>query len=392
MSRSERVRVLDQVRARLSDLTDATLDTVRAAVPAYRDMRGDQLRDVEAITSWVLIRLLRAWAEGGGVLDDADRGRFRRIGAARAEDGRPLTAVLRAYRVAAVAATEHLREIGRGRLDVDDVADLTTVLLTALDDLSESLMSGYGAARDRLSTDLDRARRDLLDDLIVGRQSSAGALADRSRELGLELAAEPSLLLVEPADSATAIGESAAHDLFPDTGARPLLTLHGPRAVLLLNVRPGPELDRTCQDRGWRGCLIVGHPITAVAAIHRLARHALDTAPAHSFRDRALLDEGDARFLAVLAARPDADPAALDRAVLGPIAAPSQRHLLDGLTAFLAAGTVTDAATRLHLHPQTLRYRLRRVRDLTGRDPHDPWHHLVLAAAAQLHGVRDQAQ
>ncbi|MEU7216841.1 helix-turn-helix domain-containing protein [Nocardia iowensis] len=54
----------------------------------------------------------------------------------------------------------------------------------------------------------------------------------------------------------------------------------------------------------------------------------------------------------------------------GPLATPAQRHLLQGLAAYLAAASANTAAE--HLHPQTLRYRLRRAVELTGRDPAIP--------------------
>ncbi|WP_237669124.1 helix-turn-helix domain-containing protein [Rhodococcus sp. BS-15] len=36
------------------------------------------------------------------------------------------------------------------------------------------------------------------------------------------------------------------------------------------------------------------------------------------------------------------------------------------------------------MHPQTLRYRLRRAQELTGRDPRSAWHRLALDTAIQL--------
>ncbi|WP_413787710.1 helix-turn-helix domain-containing protein [Streptomyces platensis] len=42
------------------------------------------------------------------------------------------------------------------------------------------------------------------------------------------------------------------------------------------------------------------------------------------------------------------------------------------------------AARRLGLHPQSLRYRLRRIADLTHRDPRDPWQRLTLDIARTI--------
>ncbi|WP_299535842.1 CdaR family transcriptional regulator [uncultured Streptomyces sp.] len=63
-------------------------------------------------------------------------------------------------------------------------------------------------------------------------------------------------------------------------------------------------------------------------------------------------------------------------------------ELVRSLAAYLeAAGDVPRAAKRLVLHPNTLRYRLRRVRERFGVDLDDPDTRLVLALAVRLTGV-----
>jgi DNA-binding PucR family transcriptional regulator len=58
--------------------------------------------------------------------------------------------------------------------------------------------------------------------------------------------------------------------------------------------------------------------------------------------------------------------------------------LLDTVQAFLDnAGSSDRAAKVLHCHPNTVRYRLRRVRELTGRSLTDPIALAELATAAQ---------
>lgn len=388
----ERQRAVGEISARLPDLTRSTIAVVQETIPAYRDLSADQLRDVSAIASWVLLRVPQLWAEQTE-FDDHDLARFRAIGAARAEDGRPITAVLRAYRVAAIRATSELTDLGRRYLDFDDIAALPQTLLTALDELSEALNSGYTAARNRLTGDRDRALRELLDDLIIGRQSSPETLADRSNELGVSLPAHPVLLVAEPADPARSAGINTLAQLrdaliVPET-ADHLATLRGSRAVLLLPQPALPQIEVVLAGRAWRGCVIVRKQLNDVAAAYRLAADALDSAPAHAFRARPLLDDADAQVLALLRARPSADPTAVAGAVLGPLIEPAHQHLLDGLAGFLSSGSATGAAQQLHLHPQTLRYRLSRVRALTSRDPHDPWHRFTLDIAVQLAGGRD---
>lgn len=382
MGAAERTAVIAGMRAVQPEVQARMLAAVRDSVPAYRSLSSDQAGDVSAIASWALTRIVDGWLTGAA-LDERDLARFRGIGATRAEDGRPLPAVLRAYRVATVAAIDAVVDLGGSALDRDDVLALTRVVLTAIDQLSEEIIAGWTAARDRLTDDRDRSLSGLLDDLVIGRQSSPGAFAARSRELGLALPERAVLAVLEATDPTTHISAAALVALPPDLAPpeRHLAAVRGGRAVLLLPADVGPLLTGVVQARAWRGCAVPATGSSAVAAAHRLAADALDTAPPHAFTDRPVLDEGDAQLLALLAARSGADPSRVADTVLGPLVEAANRHLLDGLSAYLVTGNATDAARALHIHPQTLRYRLRRARYLTGRDPQLPWHRLALDVA-----------
>ncbi|MFF9787494.1 hypothetical protein YWIDRAFT_04633 [Streptomyces sp. SceaMP-e96] len=80
---------------------------VREQVPAYAALDDSRLHEVRAIAAWALDRLLHLWVTDGA-LTPADLRRFRGIAAARAADGRPMPAVLRAYRVAATVRGSRL--------------------------------------------------------------------------------------------------------------------------------------------------------------------------------------------------------------------------------------------------------------------------------------------
>ncbi|MGY0235658.1 PucR family transcriptional regulator [Longispora urticae] len=395
----ERLAVQREVSAELAAIGEELAAAVQGRIPAYQRLAPAQLAEVRAIAGWALTRVVDLWVRDGA-LDDADLARFRGIGAARAADGRPLPAVLRAYRVAATLAIDIVVGRGRGSLDVADTLALTRLWLASIDALSEAVYSGYTSAAERLTGDRGRALRELLDDLLVGRQASAGAWADRCRELGVDIPARPTLLLVEPADPAGVLTEADGADLAAELGLagdeprRYLLTVRGRRLVLLLPgtpvtasgaaaaTTPGP-VDPAVARRAWHGCRLETALVEAPAG-YRLAVDALDTAPAHAHDGGRLLDTGDAHLLALLAGRPAARPADIAHLVLGPLADPGNAHLLDGLDAFLAAGTATGAAGQLGVHPQTLRYRLRRVRECTGRDPRTPWQRLALDVARHL--------
>jgi hypothetical protein len=382
-NRAARETVRRGVAADIPVVTQALIDAVRTQIPTYRQLHETQTAEITAIAGWALTRVVDLWAaDSGGGLEARDLARFRGIGAARARDGRPLTAVLRAYHVAAGAAIEEVVRRGRGSLDTDDVLALSRLWLASIDELSEALFSGYQSASEYLATDRDRALRELFDDLLTGRQTSAGALRGRLDQLGVSLPERPYLLVAESGDPARGLAGVDGDGL----GAL-LVTTRGRRLAVLL---PAGPVDVSA--RGWRACLVTRHPLTDLSLGYRLAADALDTAPPYAYDGRPVLDDGDARVLALLAARGNVQPEQVVEAVLGPLADPANQHLLDGLDAFLTTGSATAAAELLHLHPQTLRYRLRRVREITRRDPRLPWQRLVLDVARHLRNLRLSAR
>src|SRR5207245_4620550 len=58
--------------------------------------------------------------------------------------------------------------------------------------------------------------------------------------------------------------------------------------------------------------------------------------------------------------------------------------LVSTLRAYLETGEQQQAATRLRVHPNTLRYRLDRIREISGVDLEDPETRLNLAVALRV--------
>ncbi|MER5665858.1 PucR family transcriptional regulator [Streptomyces mirabilis] len=366
----------------------AIVSAVHEQVPVYAALDDSRLPEVRAIAAWGLERLLHLWVTDGA-LEPSDLRRLRGIAAARAADGRPVQAVLRAYRVAATVLTDEIAARAP-RLAAADAFALTRMLLTALDTLSEEMTTAYAATDEDLAADRDRALRLLLDDLIAGRHASVGALSDRSARLGVQLPDPYCLLVAEPVgaerpdmalDAATGLLEALA---VPGDEVVSSATVRGSRAVLLLPGAAAARAGAVLGARSWRGCAITGESLDRVAVAHRLAADALDTAPAHAHRPGSVLTDADAHVLALLGGHPAAAPDQVARLVLGPLTDPGQRHLMEALTAYIDAGSASAAARVLHLHAQSLRYRLRRVHALTSRDPRDPWQRLTLDIARTI--------
>lgn len=369
-------------------LVEGILDAVVREIPAYAALDRTQLTEVAAIARWATTRLLDLWVADGGLTDE-DLRRFQGIGAVRAMDGRPLPAVLRAYRVAASYVMRTLTERFGDVLTVADVADASTLWLETVDLLSEAIFAGYEGSVSRIDGEGDLALGDLLNDLVLGRHSSPAALADRCRTLGITLPGRPWLVVARPrrqeADAPAladvrALAGAAGED-------RPgLHVVRGELGVVLAGGLDVAALEAQLVEWDWVGCLVRQQPLAEVARAFRLASTCLATAPPYAWQDRRVLVDGDAQVLSLLAASADADRGVVARSVLGDLARPGQEHLLEGLDALLATGGAAAAAAALGVHPQTMRYRARRIRAVTGRDPRQPWDRFVLQVARTAMG------
>ncbi|MFG1926315.1 helix-turn-helix domain-containing protein [Cryptosporangium sp. NPDC048952] len=372
---SDRAAVRRAVLAVEGHIGDLVVERIVAEIPAYRSLDVRQLAEVRAIALWVLRRFLDLWVDRAELSPD-DLLRVRGIGAARAADGRPLPSVLRAYRVAANTAIDRIVELVEPMLTVADAIAFTRLWLSSFDQLTESIYEGYSVSAERLTADRDRAVRDFFDDLLAGRQAHPGAAADRSRALGITLPSPATLLLAERNEGARlakelGVGESA------------LVTARGPRAVLLMPALDDAVVRKALDAVGCRGCAIRPPRADTLVDAYRLATLTLDLAPADAYEGGPLLGESDGHALALLAGHP-AEPEIVARHLLGALLDPGQEHVREGLDAFLAAGSATTAAANVGLHPQSLRYRLRRVRELTGRDPRRSWDRFVLGLGSRI--------
>ncbi len=172
----------------------------------------------------------------------------------------------------------------------------------------------------------------------------------------------------------------AGEEYFHQRGVPALAAAEGPLVTWVFAVprhdAPGPGADAEALQRalttalGGAGAgarLGVSQPqdtLTHVATAHRQARLALGSAPAGG----GVVAFDDLDPIAWLLQQPHADLALLQRRMLGPLlAADRNGKLVATLTAYLEApGDLTALATRLGVHVNTLRYRLKRIEELVG--------------------------
>ena len=236
------------------------------------------------------------------------------------------------------------------------------------------------AAELRLAGDL---LEDLEEERLDERESSR-----RMAAFGLDPRRTYAALLAEPANGANAeaVRERLAAEL--DTLAVAYVsTARLDRAAFLVEADEDEAvlgLARRLTGNGadWR--LGVGRP----ARGRELGRSLLEARAALDTTEGRVASYHDLGSLELLLNLPDAPLEAFVDRVLGPAA--RNRWLLDSLAGLLDAGCRwSEAAERLGVHRHTLRYRMDRLREVTGRHPDDPQQRMELWLALKAHEALD---
>lgn len=372
----EVARVADALKLRFDDLVERLVDRIAAEIDLYGSdavvARAELHRSVADNFTFMLGAMSTS--------DDPDLGPPRRTGRRRAQEGAPLPELLRAYRLGFAFLWEELLAEARATGDdaVRALTDTAAAILTCSDEYAIALTEAYReAVSDRLVT-TDRHRSALVEALVTGGVSDHGPAWEVAKLLDLPY--EGSFLAVV---AETALGAE------PLPGVEALLSPHDVASAWRLS----PDQQVGVVSLGRR-------PVSlAVDVIGELAAGRVGLSPTFPTVEHApravrlariamanLTGPGVAQFddspLGVLVA---ADPAVardVVQRVLGRLLAldaDDRATLLATVEAWLdAGGSATAAGRALFCHPNTVRYRLRRVEELTGRSVDVP------RAAAEL--------
>lgn len=385
-------RVPDSLRRRfattLPGLVDETVAEVAAHVPYYGRVPVADARSEVAATT---LRNLQLFARllGEGLMPRTDDVATL-LGAVsrRAEEQIPLPEVLAAYFAGFRSGWRRLGEVARPS-DLDEVVESGLQMLHYLEFVTTRVTETYVETTTALHGTEGAARADLLSAVLAEREADddwerAGLVPWRERTL-------LSLVLPTPRGSGEvgvavasrrrsralreALGEVSGATVLEDLGTQGgsvLLEGHLERRVLrraLGGVLRGHWHSGIARLRGPSGTAAAAGETDAVARVaHHLGR------PSGVYELGGLVFEvqvtrpGPAREHLLASLRPLAD----------------QPELVRTLEQYVAAGgRRRETALALHVHPNTLDYRLRRVADLVGTDPTCP-HGLPVLRSALL--------
>ncbi|AZP22509.1 PucR family transcriptional regulator [Streptomyces aquilus] len=373
-------------REHLTELIDDVYAAVCERIDLYREgdvvPRDDLRRSIE--------RNLGFMVSG---LDDPDvpldRAAPSETGRRRAHQGAPLPEVLQVYRIGCSMLFDALVAYARkdGRADtMDALLEASSRLWRLADEHALLLTEAYRAATAELVAAQQRRRSALVEALFTGQLVRDAGPWEVGRLLGLPLDTQ---LVVVAAETAGLAEESllgverrlaergivSAWQLTPTTQA----------GVVAVREEQGSAMLAVLRDAaGARTGISPPYlSLTETPRALHLARTALAEIPVGTTDVRPF---SSSPLAALLAHDPDEGRRLADR-VLGAVLdlPPEDRDaLLSTLHAFLHhGGSAERAARHLHCHPNTVRYRLNRIRELTGRSLQDPLALAELATAAQ---------
>jgi PucR C-terminal helix-turn-helix domain/GGDEF-like domain len=378
----EVARLAGVLKERFDDLVDRLTDRIAVEIDLYASdavvVRADLRRSVADNFAYMLGQMSTS--------DDPDLGPPRQTGRRRAQQGAALPEVLRAYRLGFAFLWEELLAEARraGDAAVRALTDTAVVILALSDDYAIALTDAYReAVADRMVT-TDRHRSALVEALVTGGVSDHGPAWEVAKLLDLPyegtfvaVVAESTALGVEPLPAVEArlrpYDVASAWRLRPDQqvgvvscGRRPVEVVTGvlgELATARVGVSPVfATLDQTPRSVRLAGIAMQNLP----AAVPRVAQ--FDDTP-----------------LGMLVAADPAIARDVVQRVLGRLLAldaEDRDGLLATVEAWLdAGGSATAAGRALFCHPNTVRYRLRRVEELTGRSVDAPRAVAELAAA-----------
>jgi hypothetical protein len=387
----------DALRPELDGTTDEIIAAVRAEVPDYaRPLTG---RFGSRITEGVTVALGQFIDLLGRDEQLGDASVYRALGQLEHREGRTLAALQSAYQVGTRTLWRRLGDNATARqLPPEVIFSLAEALFGYIEELSAASVAGWADEEASQAGSL-QARRHALVELLAREPPAAPAEVEKAAAAaGWTVPARLAALVVEDAVAVAArVPGALAADLDPvglvvvpvGGETRAAATAGGRRSGTGASGESAAWLSRLRSGLGARRAVL--GPVVEAAQAHRSASMARAAWPLHAAgllgpecgNDNLL--RADEHLLALLLAAEPELAAALCERSLAPLRALPAGAAARGeetLRAWLDAhGDVSVTATALHVHPQTVRYRLAGLREAFGGALDDPAARLELTVA-----------
>jgi hypothetical protein len=360
--------VSEALRPAVPRLVDEMIDAIRAEIPAYdRPLQGDFGDRVRGSTASSVERFLALIAGEERDVRGTSSDLYVELGRNEVRSGRPIDTLLGAYRIGArVMWRGFAAEGARAGIEPDVLYRLAEALFAYVDELSHESSDGYAEELAQRHGARERERERMLE--VLMRKPPADAVVVHAQAARAEWK-----LPDEVAPVATPAARMPARQLehrLPDGSMA--ATLEGMTVALV------PDLDtpgRTAElERALEGAPAArGAQVPSLEAAEEVERAVLAVAlqQAGVLPTEGLVDTGDHLVALILHRDPERARSLADRALepLDRLSAGTKAKLTETLACWLDNACNTgDTARALHVHMQTLRYRLRQLEEVFGEE------------------------
>jgi DNA-binding PucR family transcriptional regulator len=274
----------------------------------------------------------------------------------------------------------------------EQLTALTAGILRYSRDMAFAAASAYADAAEQRGSWDSRMEANLVDAVVRG--DAGPELQSRAAALNWDTTAPATVVVGLPRPDRVDLATDDIRDIARQHGRSALSDVHGTWLVAIVSGALAPtdrflgDLMKMFSD----GPVVIGPTAPTFTAAHRSATEAIagmNAVPGWSGAPRPVLAR---ELLPERALLGDASAiAALDAEVMRPLA-DAGPALTETLDAYLdSGGAIESCARRLFVHPNTVRYRLKRITDFTGRDPTSPRDAYVLRVAATVGRLTYQA-
>ncbi len=359
------VRVADLIEGEVEPISAEILESIAREVPEYaRPLEGRFGRGIRRGVGEALAQFV-------ALIRDPDAGRdsgrevYQALGRGEQRAGRTLDSLQAAYRLGARVAWRRFADAcRRAGVGAEPLALLAEAVFAYIDELAADSVEGYARAQAEVEDLRRRRRRELVALLLADPPAEAGDLAAAARAAAWEVPGGVAALVCPedalarvtrrlPPEALATVIEGEGCVLLPDPEGPGRAEALG-RAAVEARLVLGPTVAPADAAESWGPALALARSGIEGGALMRVDDHLA-----------ALLIHESGDLVGRIAARrlaPFADLTPKARARMHETALAHVRH----------DGNAVAMAAEMHVHPQTARYRIARLRELLGEELDDP--------------------
>lgn len=323
--------------------------------------------------------------------DEGLRERFRELGAGEAHEGRSLDSLQAAMRMSAAVTWRRINELQMAdplTLPRRYLGPLAETKFLYLEELATAAMEGFNSVQAHVAGELQRRRGRLLNLLLADASPAPETINGLARAAEWRLPAEVAVVALHSRDPESTGTPALPSDVLADFNrADPCLVIPDPDG-------PGRLRSLGTALRDWDAAAGPTVEVARAAESLRRARDTLALVTAGQLPREGVTRWSD-HLSTVLLFHDPGLITAMSRMRLAPLEQlrPDQRErMAETLLALIQHGfNANEVAARLHVHPQTVRYRLRNLRRLFSDRLSDPDERfeleMVLRARLTGHGT-----